>query len=103
MELITEDEKEKEQRIMNKLVRHATPAQICISALKKNPFERSEELIKLISFYLRMLKNFMSIFKGQIQNEELDEFLYNISSSLKYEHFPKNRFSFDDSVLSSCL
>ena len=94
VELKTEDEKEKEQIIMNKLFRHATPAHICISALKKNPLERSEELIKLISFYLRMLKNFMSIFKGQIESEELNELLYVMASKLKYENIVKNKFIF---------
>ena len=90
----TEDEKEKEQKIMNKLLRHAAPADICISALKKDPLERSEELIKLISFYLQMLKNFMSIFKGQIESEELNELLYVMASKLNYENIVKNKFIF---------
>ena len=90
----TEEELEKEQRLKTKLFRHSAPSNMCIEALKCNPNNRSEKQIKIISYYLQMMKNFMSIFKGQIQNEELDEFLYNISSSLKYEHFPKNRFIF---------
>ena len=90
----TEEEKEKEQRIKTKLFRQSDPSDICIEALKIFPNHRTEQQIKIISYYLQMLKNFMSIFKDQIQNEELDEFLYNISSSLIYEHIPKNKFIF---------
>ena len=92
--LKTEDEKEYEQKIMNKIIRHSTPWDFCIGALKRNPSERSEELIKIISFYLQMLKNFMNIFKDQIESEELQELLYNMSSKLRYEHIDKNRFIF---------
>ena len=90
----TEDEKEEEEKIMNKFLRNATPCDICIQALKKNPLERSENFIKIISFYLQVLKNFMNIFKDQVENEELHELLYNISSQLKHEHIPKNKFIF---------
>jgi len=79
---------------MNQIFRHASPSDICINALKCNPSERSEELIKIIGFYLQLLKNFMNIFKGQIENEELKELLYNISSQLKHEHIEKNKFIF---------
>ena len=75
--LTSDDEKDEEQRIMNQIFRHASPSDICINALKCNPSERSEELIKIIGFYLQLLKNFMNIFKGQIENEELKELLYN--------------------------
>ena len=92
--LKTEDEKENEQRIMNNIFRHSTPCDICIEALKKSPAERSEQLIIIISFYLQMLKNFMNIFKDQIESEELKELLYNMSSQLKYEHIDKNKFIF---------
>ena len=90
----TEEEREKEQRMKTKLFRQSAPSDICIEALKIVPNLRSEQQIKIISYYLQMLKNFMNIFKDQIQNEELDEFLYNISSSLIYEHIPKNKFIF---------
>ena len=90
----TEEEKEKEQRMRTKLFRQSAPGDICIEALKIIPNIRTEQQIKIISYYLQMLKNFMSIFKDQIQNEELDEFLYNISSALIYEHIPKNKFIF---------
>ena len=92
--LTSDDEKDEEQRIMNQIFRHASPSDICINALKCNPSERSEELIKIIGFYLQLLKNFMNIFKGQIENEELKELLYNISSQLKHEHIEKNKFIF---------
>ena len=88
----TEEEKEKEQRMRTKLFRQSAPGDICIEALKIIPNIRTEQQIKIISYYLQMLKNFMSIFKDQIQNEELDEFLYNISSALIYEHIPKNKY-----------
>ena len=89
-----EEEKEKEQRMKKKLFRQSAPSDVCIEALKIIPTLRTEQQIKIISYYLQMLKNFMNIFKDQIQNEELDEFLYNISSSLIYEHIPKNKFIF---------
>ena len=94
VELKTEEEKEKEENIKNNLFRHATPADVCISALKKNPAQRSEELIKIISFYLQMLKNFMFIFKGQLDSEELTELLNIMASKLDYEHIEKNKFIF---------
>ena len=92
--LKTDDEKENEQRIMNNIFRHSTPCEICIEALKKSPAERSEKLIIIISFYLQRLKNFMNIFKDQIETEELKELLNNMSSQLKYEHIYKNKFIF---------
>ena len=92
--LKTEDEKENEQRIMNNIFRHSTPCDVCIEALKKDPTERSQKLIIIISFYLQMLKNFMNIFKDQIESEELKELLFNMSSQLKYEHIDRNKFIF---------
>ena len=88
----SEEEKEEEQRIKNKVFRNANPCDVCIEALKKDTSERSDQIIKTISFYLQMLKNFMITFKDEIENEELDELLYNISSRLKYEHILKNKF-----------
>ena len=90
----TEEEKEKEQKMKTKLFRQSNPFNICLDALKSYPNNRSEQQIKIISYYLQMMKTFMNMFKDQIQSEELDEFLYSISSSLIYEHFPKNRFIF---------
>ena len=90
----TEEEKEKEQRMKTKLFRQSAPSDICIESLKIFPHHRTQQQIKIISYYLQMLKNFMSIFKDQIQNDELDEFLYNISSGLIYEHVQKNKFIF---------
>jgi hypothetical protein len=87
----TEEEEEEEERIKNKLLRNASPVDICIEALKNKTSERTEESIKTISFYLQMIKNFMNTFKGQVGNEELDELLFNISSKLKYEHIEKNK------------
>ena len=92
--LKTEDQKEEDLKIMNRVFRHASPADICIQALKKEPVFRTEELIKIISFYLQLLKNFMDIFKGQVESEELNELLYTIASKLKYEHIEKNKFIF---------
>ena len=90
----TEDEKEEDERIKNKFLRNATLCDICIQALKTNPSERLENLIKIITFYLQTLKNFMNIFKDQVQNEELEELLYNTASQLKYEHIEKNKLIF---------
>ena len=87
----SEEEEEEEERIKNKLLRNASPCDICIEALKNNPSERTEESIKTISFYLQMIKNFMNTFKDQVENEELDELLFNISSKLKHEHIEKNK------------
>ena len=87
----SEEEEEEEERIKNKFLRNASPCDICIEALKNKPSERSEESIKTISFYLQMIKNFMNIFIGQAENEELEELLYNVSSKLKYEHIEKNK------------
>ena len=92
--LQTEDQKEEDLKIMNRVFRHASPVDICIQALKKEPVFRSEELIKIISFYLQMLKNFMDIFKGQVQSEELNELLYIMASKLRHEHIEKNKFIF---------
>ena len=92
--LKTEEDKEKDQRMKTRLFRQSAPYNVCIEALQVFPVYRSEQQIKIISYYLQMLKNFMNIFKDQIQNEELEEFLYNFSSLLNYEHFPKNRFIF---------
>lgn len=90
----TEEEKEEDIKIMYKVFRHATPVDMCIEALKKHPQERPEEYIKIICFYLQMLKNFMIIFKGQIESEELKELLYIMASNLKYMHIEKNKFIF---------
>ena len=92
--LKTEEDKEKDERMKTRLFRQSAPYNVCIEALQVFPVYRSEQQIKIISYYLQMLKNFMNIFKDQIQNEELEEFLYNFSSLLNYEHFPKNRFIF---------
>jgi hypothetical protein len=64
----SEKEEEEEERIKNKLLRTASPCDICIEALKNKPSERTEESIKTISFYLQMMKNFMNTFKGQVEN-----------------------------------
>ena len=90
----TEEERENDQRMKTKLFRQFDPCDICIDALKYLPNNRSEQQIKIISYYLQLLKNFMIIFKDQLQNEELEEFLYNISSLLIYENSPKNRIIF---------
>ena len=90
----TEEDKEKDQKMKTRLFRQSAPYNVCIEALQIHPIYRSEQQIKIISYYLQMLKNFMNIFKDQIQNEELEEFLYNFSSLLNYEHFPKNHFIF---------
>ena len=87
-------EKEFTKKITTKLFRQFDPCDVCIDALKYLPNHRTEQQIKIISYYLQLLKNFMIIFKDQIQNEELEEFLYNISSLLIYENSPKNRFIF---------
>ena len=87
----SEEEKEEEERIKNKVLRNASPRDICIEALKIKPSKRTKESIKTISFYLQMIKNFMNIFKGQVENEELNELLFNISSKLKYEEIEKNK------------
>ena len=87
----SEEEKEEEERIKNKVMRNASPRDICIKALKNRPSQRSEESIKTIGFYLKMIKNFMNTFKGQVENEELDDLLFNISSKLKYEQIEKNK------------
>ena len=94
LKIKTEEEKEKEQRLKTKLFRQSAPCDFCIDALKINPNNRTEQQIRIISYYLQTMKNFMNIFKDQIQNEELDEFLNNISSFLNYEHIPKNKFIF---------
>ena len=87
----SEEEKEEEERIKNKVLRSTSPVDICLEALNIKPSKRSKELIKTISFYLQMIKNFMNIFKGQVENEELDELLFNIASKLKYEFIEKNK------------
>ena len=87
----SEEEKEEEERIKNKVLRNISPMEICIEALKTKPSKRSEELIKTISFYLQMIKNFMNIFKDEAENEELDDLLFNIASKLKYEFIEKNK------------
>ena len=94
LKIKTEEEKENEQQMKSNLFRQADPCDICIDALKINPSYRTDHQIRIISYYLEILKNFMNIFKDQIQNEELEEFLYNISSLLNYENSPKNSFIF---------
>ena len=88
----SEEEKEKDQIIIDKLFRYSNASDICIKALKTTPSERSKEEIKIISYYLQILKNFMNIFKGQIENEELKELFNNMSSRLKYEHINISEF-----------
>ena len=90
----SEEEKEEDQRIINKIFRYGHPSDICIKSLKKAPSERSKDDIKIISYYLQILKNFMNIFKGQIENEELKELLNTMSSKLKHEHINKSKFIF---------
>ena len=87
----SEEEKEEEERIKSKVLRNASPRDICIQALKIKPSKRTEESIKTIGFYLQMIKNFMNTFKDQVENEELNELLFNISSKLKYEDIEKNK------------
>ena len=90
----TEEEKENEEKMKTKLFRQSDPLDTCIDSLLICPSHRSKEQIKIISYYLQSMKNFMNIFKDQIQNEELEEFLYNISSALNYEHVIINKFIF---------
>ena len=90
----TEEEKEQEEIMKTKLFRQSDPLDICINALKILPSNRSEQEIKIISYYLESLKNFMNIFNEQIEKEELNEFLYSISSELNYENVKINNFIF---------
>ena len=78
LKIKTEEEKENEQQMKSNLFRQADPCDICIDALKINPSYRTDHQIRIISYYLEILKNFMNIFKNQIQNEKLEEFLYNM-------------------------
>ena len=87
---ISKKELEEEIRRINRALRNTTPYELCINSLSQQPDERSIELNKRISFYLRSLRKFMNILSNEDQ-EELEKVLYNISSHLKLEKYETNQ------------
>ena len=83
------EEMEEELKKMKKILRHASAYDLCINALSYTPSERTIELNKTISFYLKNLKNFMNIL-SDADKEEIEKILYDIASHLNYEKYEKN-------------
>jgi CRP-like cAMP-binding protein len=88
--IINKKELEEEMKRINRALRNTTPYELCINALSQQPEDRSIELNKRISFYLRGLKKFMNILSNE-DEEELENVLYNISSHLKLEKYDTNQ------------
>ena len=84
------EELENELNRMKKILRHSSLYDLCINAISYKISERTIELNKAISYYLRSLKNFMNILSNQ-SDEELDKILYDIASHLQYEKYEKNK------------
>ena len=88
--IISKNELEEEMKRINRALRNTTPYELCINALSQQPEERSIELNKRISFYLRSLKKFMNILSNE-DEKDLENVLYNISSHLKLEKYETNQ------------
>ena len=86
---IDKEQVEEELIKMKRLSRHKSLYELCINALLYKINERTIELNKTISFYLRTLKNFMNILSNET-TDELEKTLYDISSHLYYENYEKN-------------
>ena len=86
---LNKEEMELELKRMKKMLRHTTAYDLCINALSYKSSERTVELNKTISYYLKNLKNFMNIFSNE-EEEDLEKIITEISSHLKYEKFIKN-------------
>ena len=88
-EKIDKEQVEEELIKMKRISRHKSLYELCINALIYQVNERTIELNKTISFYLRTLKNFMNILSNETE-DELEHTLYDISSHLHYEKYEKN-------------
>ena len=86
---LNKEEMEIEIKRMKKMLRHSTAYDLCISALLHKPSDRTIELNKTITYYLKNMKNFMNIFSNE-EEEDLEKVLADISSHLKYDTFLKN-------------
>ena len=84
-----EEENEEELKTMKRILRHSSAYDLCRQALKYTPSERTSDLNKMISLYLKNLKNFMNIL-SDAEEDELKKILLDISSHLNYEKYDKN-------------
>ena len=87
--LLTKEEIEQKIKHFKKIYGPSSSYQICLQALNYTPFQRTIELNNMISYYLRNLKNFIHIL-SDLNEEEFELILYQISSHLTYEKFNKN-------------
>ena len=87
--LLTKEEIEQKMKHFKKIYGPSSSYQICLQALNYTPFQRTIELNNMISYYLRNLKNFIHIL-SDLNEDEFELILYQISSHLTYEKFNKN-------------
>ena len=87
--VLTKEEIEQKINHFKKLYGPSSSYQICLQAIYYTPFQRTVELNNMVSYYLRSLKNFTHIF-SDLNEEEYELALYQISSHLTYERYNKN-------------
>ena len=87
---ISREEVEEELLKMKRILRRTSLYDLAMNAISHPPSDRTVELNKTISYYLRTLKNFMNILSNETE-EDLEKILYDISSRLKYEKYEKNQ------------
>ena len=87
---ISKEEVEEELLRMKRILRRSSLYDLAMNSISHPPSERTVELNKTISYYLRTLKNFMNILSNETE-EDLEKILYDIASRLKYEKYEKNQ------------
>ena len=88
---IKDETKIKELKKMNIIQKNINPFNSCINSLSIPPDERTLEASQLIVNYLKTLKNFMNTLSNE-NDEQIEKVLFEVSSTLKYEKYDKNKF-----------
>ena len=86
----SKEEMEEELSNMKRFLRRSSLYDLAINAISHPPPDRTVEMNKTISYFLRSLKNFMNILYNETE-EDLEKILFDISSHLKYEKYEKNQ------------
>ena len=83
--------KSKEIKKTNIIIKNISPFNSCINSLLIPPDERILETSQPIVDYLKTLKNFMNTLSNE-NDEQIEKVLLDVSSTLKYEKYEKNKF-----------
>ena len=86
------DEKEIKEKYNEICNLYKTPYDLCVKCLEYFPDYRNNNIIKLISSYLRELIGLVDIISRVKNNDQFENAFNDIAEKLKYKYLPENRF-----------